>query len=130
MSENGRSGRFGKPAKPSAPKGRRFGRLRIDSRCQLQNSESEANLLVLLPCCQALEAFSYFSTGNIVLARMNLKPDVLKDFAFSAKSTVFRIWIIWNHQSNTAQITNNEFMKHLSHLLLPFHTEWPKITPV
>ena len=71
----------------SAPKGRRFGRL--DSRFHLQSSENEATLLTLLRvvgnftrCCQAPDSSSYFSTGNLVFARMNLKPAALKDFVF------------------------------------------------
>ena len=34
-------------AEHSAPKGRRFGRLRRDSRSHLQNSENEANMFAL-----------------------------------------------------------------------------------
>ena len=47
-------------------------------------------------CCQAPDSSSCFSTGDLS-ARMNLKPDLWKNFAFdcecvcsSAKSTVFR----------------------------------------
>ena len=46
--EKGRFGRFGRPAEPSAPTGGRFSRHWRDSRFQLRNSESEANLVVLL----------------------------------------------------------------------------------
>ena len=33
-------------------------------------------------CCLAPDSSSYFSTGNLVFARMNLKPAVLKNFVF------------------------------------------------
>ena len=81
VSENGSFGRFGKPSEPSALEGSRFGRLLRDSRFQLRNSENDTNLLELLQqsiqfkfCCQAPDSCSCFSTGNLVFARMNLKP--------------------------------------------------------
>ena len=87
--ENGRFGRFGRPAEPSAPKGRRFGRLWIDSRFHLQNSENEATVLALLRvigsftlCCQTLDSSSYSLTGNSIFARINLKPAAFKNFVF------------------------------------------------
>ena len=46
-SENGRFGRFGRPAKHSPPRGRRFGSLWRDYRCNLLTFENEANLLAL-----------------------------------------------------------------------------------
>ena len=33
-------------------------------------------------CCQAPDSSSCFSTGNLVFARINLKPAVLKNFVF------------------------------------------------
>ena len=57
-------------------------------------------------CCQAPDSSSCFSTGNLVFARMNLKPAALKNLMFewaisiSAKSTVFQIWQVWNYLSN------------------------------
>ena len=48
--------------------------------------------------CQGPDSSSHFSAGNLIFARMNLKPAAMKSFgvighcvSVSAKSTVFRI---------------------------------------
>ena len=81
---------FGRPAEHSSPKGRMFSRLQKDSQFHLQNCANESTLLTLLslltylrllyPLLLSTRLVFVFFNGNLVFARMNLKPAVLKNF--------------------------------------------------
>ena len=66
--------------------GRRFGRLWRDSRlyCRtLKTGQLFSRCFTL--SCQAPDSCSCFSTRNLVFARINLKPAVLKNFVFDSE---------------------------------------------
>ena len=81
-----RFGRFGRPAEPCSHKGGRFGRLWRDSRFICENLKrgefARAALSQVNLCCQAPDSSSYSLIGNLVFAKMNMKPAVLMKFVF------------------------------------------------